>query len=202
MAVPPLNWGAPTPLVIELPNNHKHKKLGNRPIFPPRTPPCHSVTMADDGTDSAALLEPPKASQLPPGLRNQSSRPPPLSPKLSREPVDYFDGWRTIGEQQDFYNEQDCLHPSHNLTSGRLKLRNEHDVVIFDYSLYPDYLNRADEDPFEEGGPSSGHFSADDDIFFQVSKNELIGSKQFDQIINLTKEPLQISSRGLRLGIM
>jgi len=158
--------------------------------------------MADDGTGSTALLEPQGTSQLASGSTNQSSQPPPLSPGLSRESADYFDGWRTIGEQQDFYDEQDCLHPSHNLASEKLKPRKEHDVVIFDYSLNPDYLNRADENPFEEDGPSSGHFSADDDIFFQVSEKELIGSKQFDQIINPTKEPRLTLSQGPRLGIM
>ena len=155
-----------------------------------------------DGTDSAAPLEPPGASQPAPGSNNQSSQSPPLSPGLSQELADYFDGWKTIGEQQDFYDEQDCLHPSHNLASEKLKSRKEDHVVIFDYSLNPDYLNRSDENPFEEDGSSSGHFSADDDIFFQVSKKELIGSKQFDRIINPTKEPPLTPSRGPRLGIM
>ncbi|PUU82950.1 hypothetical protein B9Z19DRAFT_1190011 [Tuber borchii] len=159
--------------------------------------------MADDGIDSAALLEPPRASQPPPESTNQSSRPPPLSPEHSRESVDYFEGWKNIGEQQDFYDEQDCLHPSHNnLASEKLNTRRDDHIVIFDYSLNPDYLNRADGNPFEEGSPSSEHFSADDDIFFQVSKNELIESKQFDQIINITKEPPLIPSRGQRLGII
>ena len=158
--------------------------------------------MADDGTGSAAPPEPLGTSQLAPGSINQSSEPPPPSPGPSQESANYFDGWRTIGEQQDFYDEQDCLHPSHNLASEKLKPRTEHHVVIFDYSLNPDYLNRADGNPFEEGGLSPGHFSADDDIFFQVSKNEFIESKQFDQIINFTKEPPLIPSRGQRLGIM
>ena len=134
-----------------------------------------------------------------PGPSAQSS---PLPPAPSQELASRFAGWETIGEQRDFYDDQDCLDPSHHLASKKLQNRGEDDVVIFDYSLYPDYLNRAGEDPFEEGGPSSGHFSADDDIFFQVPKNELIESRQFYQIINLTKEPLLISSRGLRLGIM
>jgi len=114
-----------------------------------------------------------------------------------------FDGWRTIGEQQDFYDEQDCLHPSHNLASEKLNNREEDDVVIFDYSLDPHYLTLVDGDsPVEEDGPSSGLFSASDDLFFLVPKDELIESKQFDQIINPTKEPRLMLSRGPRLGIM
>ena len=173
------------------------RRLEAASIFLPRTPPCHSVNMAD-GTDSAA----PGASQPALGSNNQSSQSPPLSLGLSQESADYSDGWRTIGEQQDFYDEQDCLHPSHNLASEKLKPRKEHHVVIFDYSLNPDYLNHADENPFGGDGPSSGHFSADDDIFFQVSKKELIGSNLFDQIINPTKEPRLTLSQKPRLVIM
>jgi len=118
---------------------------------------------------------------------------------LSQGSGDYFDGWRTIGEQQDFYDEQDCLHPSLNLASEKLKTRKADDVVIFDYSLDPDYLSRVGGNPpVEEGGPLSESSGADHDRFFQVPKNELIGSEQFDQIIDLTKEP----PRGPRLGIM
>jgi len=106
--------------------------------------------------------------------------------------------WQTIVEQRDSYDERDCLDPSHSLASNKLKDRNEDDVVIFNYSLNPDYLNNADGNPFEEGGPSSGHFSADDDIFFQVSKHELIEPAQFDRIIN--SPPLL--SPGARLAVM
>jgi len=111
-------------------------------------------------------------------------------------------GWEVIGEQQDFYDEQDCLHPSRNLVSEKLKNRREDDVVIFDYSLNPDYLRRVDRNPFEGGGRSAGLFGEDDDIFFRVSKDRLIDSKQFDQIINLTGAPPLIQSREPRLGIM
>ncbi|PUU82949.1 hypothetical protein B9Z19DRAFT_1061381 [Tuber borchii] len=108
-------------------------------------------------------------------------------------------GWQTIGEQRDFYDERDCLDPSHDLASDKLKTRNENDVVIFDYSLSPDYLNRTSgSPPVEEGGSSPGHPSADNAVFFQVSKNDLIKSEHFDQIIN--SPPLL--SRGARLGII
>ena len=83
-----------------------------------------------------------------------------------------------------------------------LRAKKEDHIVIFDYYLSPNYLNRADGNSFEEGGPSSGYFSVDDDIFFQVPKNELVESRQFDQIINLAKEPSLIPSRRQRLGIM
>ena len=70
--------------------------------------------------------------------------------------------------------------------------------MIFDYSL-----SRRDGNPsVEEEGPSSGHSSSHDDIFFQVRKDELIESRQFNQIINATKEPRFIQSRGPRLRIM
>ncbi|PUU82946.1 hypothetical protein B9Z19DRAFT_1040095 [Tuber borchii] len=131
----------------------------------------------------------------------EPSQPPQQSPTLSQELADRFAGWETIDEQRAFYDERDCLDPGHNLASKILK-RAEDNVVIFDYSLDLDYPSSADGNtPAEEGGPSSGHFSADD-IFFQVPKHELIGSKQFDQIINPAKEPLLIRSRGPRLGII
>jgi len=132
---------------------------------------------------------------------HESSQPPQQSPTPPQELADRFAGWETIDEQRAFYDERDCLDPSHNLSSKTLK-RNEDNVVIFDYSLDPDYPSRADGNtPAEEGGPSPGHFSAED-IFFQVPKHELIESKQFDQIINPAKEPQLIRSRGPRLGIM
>jgi len=102
--------------------------------------------------------------------------------------------WQTIGGQQNFYDERDCLYPS-NLRSEKLGNRGENDVVIFDYSLDPDYLKRADGNPpGEEEATSSGHSSADNDIFFQVSKNGFLESEKFDRIINPAREP--------RLGIM
>ena len=114
-----------------------------------------------------------------------------------------FGGWRTIGEQQGFYDEQDCLYPSRNLASEKLEAREEDDVVIFDYSLDPDYLSRVGGNPpVEEGSPLSESFDADRDMFFQVPKNEFIRSEQFDQIINPTKEPQEIPPRGPRLGII
>ena len=157
--------------------------------------------MADSDRNSTTPPVSPPTSELAPESINQSSQSSPLSPVPSQESTDYFEGWKIIGEQCP-YNEQDYLHPSHNLASKRLKARGEDDIVIFDYFLGPGHLNREDGNPFEEGGPSSGHFSADDDIFFQVSKNELIESKQFDQIISPTKEPRLTLSRGPRLGIM
>ena len=87
--------------------------------------------------------------------------------------------------------------------SEKLKSRREDDVLIFDYSLNPDYLSSTRGNvPIEEGGPSSRHFGEDDDIFFRVPKNKLIESNQFDQIINPERESLLISSRGVGLGIM
>ena len=134
------------------------------------------------------------------GPIHESLQPSQQSPTLSQELADPFAGWETIDEQRDFYDERDCLNPSHNLARKSLK-RNEDNVVIFDYSLDPDYPSRADGNtPAEEGGPSR-HLSADD-IFFQVPKHELIESQQFDQIINPAKEPQLIRSRGPRLGIM
>lgn len=107
--------------------------------------------------------------------------------------------WQTIGEQRDFYDERDCLGPSNSLANERLKNRTERDIVIFSYSLDPNYLRRASGNPAERNGPSSRPFDADHDIFFPVSKDDLIESRQFAQIINPTEEPLPIQSR---LGIM
>ena len=126
-----------------------------------------------------------------------------LQPPPSQESADHVDGWRIIGEQRDFYDEQDCLDPSHSLGSGKLKNRKVDDVVIFGYSLDPDYLKSADGNPpAEEGRASPGPFSADDDIFFRVSKNELMEFEKFDQIINSLRDPQQSLSQGPRLGIM
>ena len=114
----------------------------------------------------------------------------PQLPPLSHESADFFGGWQTISGQRGFRDERDYLDPSHNLASKKLRARKEDDVVIFNYSLNPPCLSSADGNtPAEEGGPSSGHFSATDDIFFRVPKNELIESKQFVQIINSPQEP-------------
>ena len=51
-------------------------------------------------------------------------------------------------------------------------------------------LSSADENPLvDRGGPSLGRSSEDDNIFFQVSKDRLIESQQFNQITNPTEEP-------------
>ena len=156
--------------------------------------------MADD-RNSTALSETPPV--LAPRSVDQSPQLSPQAPEPSQGPADHLDGWTTIGEQQLFYDEQDCLHPSHNLVSEKLKTRPDDHVVIFDYSLSPDYLGHTDgSTPLEEDGSSSGDSSADDDIFFQVSKNELMKSKQFGQIINPNEESQRVLSRGSRLGIM
>ncbi|PUU82943.1 hypothetical protein B9Z19DRAFT_1073806 [Tuber borchii] len=158
--------------------------------------------MTDDSTsrNSATLLVPPQTSKPVPGSVDQSSQLSQLSPVLSQ---DHLQGWETIGEQQDFYNEQDCLRPHHNLASEKLKTRKEDDVVIFDYSLDPGYGRCVDGNPLvEAGGPSSRHSGTDDSRFFRVSKKEFIGSSQFDQTINPTKESWPILSRGPRLAIM
>jgi len=134
------------------------------------------------------------------GLSSQPSSP---SPRPPPEQENQFDGWEIIGEQREFYDEQDCLDPSHSLASEKLKIRKEDDVLIFDYSLDPDHLTARDWDPPDVVDDSSlGRFDADDDIFFRVSKNELIESKQFDQIINPDEKSLLVLSRGARLGVM
>jgi len=51
-------------------------------------------------------------------------------------------------------------------------------------------------------GPSSGRLSEDDDIFFRVSKDRLIGSEQFNQVIGPKKDPQPMRLRGQRLAIM
>ena len=72
--------------------------------------------------------------------------------------------------------------------------------MIFDYSLNPSYLSSVDGNPLDqEDGPSWGCFSAEDDRLFRISKNGLIGSKEFSEII---EEPGWMLSRGKRLGIM
>jgi len=155
--------------------------------------------MGDLNRNSAARLDPPSA--LEPSLESShqspEAPPPPPTGTLSQESPDCSEGWKTI-EQQEFYDEKDFLRPSCNLTSEKLKDRKGDGVVIFDYSL-----SRLDENPpVEEGGPSLGHFSEHDDIFLQVSKGELIGSKQFSRVINPMKELQPIQPRGPRLVIM
>jgi len=158
--------------------------------------------MADPVANPPTPSEPTQTSGSALGSISQPS--PPSSP--SQESADPFGGWKKliIREEQGFYDEQDCLHPSHNLTSKELKInRKEDDIVIFDYSLDPDYLKHVDGNPpAGEDAASSRLFSADDDIFFRVSKNELMESKQFDQIINPSEEARQSSTQGQRLGVM
>ncbi|KAG0128939.1 hypothetical protein HOY82DRAFT_621337, partial [Tuber indicum] len=147
--------------------------------------------MAHPGMSSA--VAPPGAlpiTEPTPGSTHQSLRSPPL-PAPS---------WETINEREDFYDVQDLLDLSRGLTSERLKDRREDDVVIFDYSLDPSYLRGGP--PAEEGGPSSGSSSTDDDLLFRVSKNRLIESDQFDQIINSAEVPVSTLSRGSRLGVV
>ncbi|PWW79097.1 hypothetical protein C7212DRAFT_153698 [Tuber magnatum] len=116
-----------------------------------------------------------------PGSIGQSPQLPPTPPVPS---VD----WEII-KHKGFYDEQDCLHPSRNLSSEKLKGRKEH-VVIFNYSLFPDFLSPEDGGgDGKGGGPSSGHSPSEDDKFVQVSHTGLIESKQFEQIINPTGKP-------------
>ena len=156
------------------------------------------------GTNSAAPLNPRSTPQPPvdPIHRLPQLRPP-LVPAPLQEPAGHFNDWQTIGEQRDFYDERDYLDPGHNLTSKKLRTRGEDDVVIFDYSLDPDSRTRESGNPAVWGSsPSSQHFGADDDIFFRVPKNELLESKQFNKMINPTRESRLIQSWGPRLGIM
>ncbi|PWW79092.1 hypothetical protein C7212DRAFT_355230 [Tuber magnatum] len=97
--------------------------------------------------------------------------------------------WETIGGQQEFYDERDCLHPGHNLTSEKLRGRGQNEVVIFEYLLNPGYLSRGDGDPEDEDGDSSS--GAESDVFFRVSKDELMESHQFDQVIDPTGKPIE-----------
>ena len=153
--------------------------------------------MGDIGASSTDSLDPRPTIKPSAGSTQQTSRAPPLPPTLAQEPPDRLDGWKTIGEQQEFYDEKDFLYPSHNLTSEKLKDRKEDDVVIFDYSL----CHEDGSPPVERGGPSLEGFGKDDDRFFQVSKDRLIDSEQFNQVISPTGEPGLIQSRA-RLGIM
>lgn len=153
--------------------------------------------MADHSANPITPPETPQSSKPWSVSIDQLSR----SSTRSRELADSPDGWDTIGEQRSFYDEQDCLHLNCSLASEKLKNRKADDVVIFDYSLDLDYLKPADEFPPAEGSAPPGHFSANDDIFSRVCKNELMRSKQFEQTIS-PQESQQRLSQGPRLGIM
>ncbi|PWW79093.1 hypothetical protein C7212DRAFT_360614 [Tuber magnatum] len=156
--------------------------------------------MADPENTPPSPLEPRLTLELSPAPVQQLSQESPSSPVPPRESAARFAGWETIGEQNDFYDLRDCLHPGYRLASDKLKSRKEDDVVIFDYSLDPGSRSRVDGNPlFEQGSPPSGHFRSDNDRFFRVSRAQLIGSKEFGQI---TKEPRLTLSRGPRLGVI
>jgi len=149
--------------------------------------------MGDTSKNSAVPLSPSSTMEPSLGSAHQLSQGSPPLPTLAQDPPHHFDGWRPIGQQQEFYDEEGFLCLSRNLTSEKLKDRKEDDVVIFDYSL-----SREDGNPPVGGsGPSSGGSSEDEDRFFQVSKDMLIESEQFSQVIN----PRLIQSRE-RLAIM
>ena len=154
--------------------------------------------MEDAGTNSAALPDSGSSLESAVGSIHQPPQTPLPPPTFPHESPDHFDDWKTIHEQQDFYDEKDLLLPSCNLKSQKLSNRKEDDVVIFDYSL----SSKDGNPPVGEGGPSSGRSSSHDDIFFRVPRGEFIESRQFNQIINPAKEPGLIQSRGPRLCIM
>ena len=68
-------------------------------------------------------------------------------------------------------------------------------MVVFDYPLDPNYLGSGSDLP-------PGGFSQDNDKFFRASKDALIHSKEFNQVINPTKETQLTRSRVPHLGIM
>lgn len=156
--------------------------------------------------DPDTNLSPPPVPRSPPppsvGSRHELSPPIPLSPVLSHEPATNCVGWEPIGEQPRFYDEQDFLCPGSNLTSQKLSNRKADEVVGFDYPVDPDYLGYVGEYPPDEEGDLSPGFSEDNDIFFRVSKDRLIDSREFNQIINHTREPRVERSRVPQLGIM
>ncbi|PUU82954.1 hypothetical protein B9Z19DRAFT_1190015 [Tuber borchii] len=159
--------------------------------------------MDDPWTNSAAPLDPRSTQEPSAGSVHEMSQLSPLLPLLSPKSEDGFADWETIGERRDFYDEQDFLNPSYSLASEKLKNRKEDDVVIFDYSIDPDYLSRLDGNPpVEGGGPSLGRFSGDTGRFFRAPKDRLVESKQFNQVINPTKDPRLAQSLGPRLGII
>ena len=92
--------------------------------------------MEDLGTKSVATLGPGSAPEPSPGSARQSSQARQLSSGQAQESPDRFGGWKTVGEQRDFYDEKDFL-PCSNLRSEKLEDRKEEDVFIFDYSLSP-----------------------------------------------------------------
>ena len=148
-------------------------------------------------TNSTAPLDTNSTPEPSVGSIHQSSQALPPSPARAEESPDHLHGWKTIGGQQGFYDEEGFLYPSYNLTSEKLKDRKEDDVVIFNY-----YLSRTDGSPPAEGsGLSSGIFGENDDIFFQLPKDTLMGSRQFNQVTNPEIEPRLIQSRE-RLAIM
>ena len=131
--------------------------------------------MDHQDTNSTTPLDTHSTPEPPAGSSRQSSQALPPSPAPAEESPSYFHGWKTVGERQGFYGEEGSLYPSCNLKSEKLKVRKEDDVVIFNYSL-----SRTNESPPAEGsGPSSGSIGEDDDIFFQVPKDTLVGSEQF-----------------------
>ena len=158
--------------------------------------------MADLGTNSAAPLDLFSSPEPSAGPNHELAQPPPLPPPPSQELAVILASWETLDEQRGFYHEPDRLDPGHGLASEKLRNRKEDDVVIFDYSLNPDHLSIPDGNPLvEESGPSSKHF-VKADIFFRVSKHQLIEYELFNQIINPTKEPQILRLLGPRLRVM
>jgi len=134
----------------------------------------------------------PSAGSIP-----QPPQGPPTSPSLTKESGDLFHGWKTIGEQQGFYDEEGFLYPSCGLENGKPEDRKEDDVVIFNC-----LLSRSDGDPPVEGrGPSSRSFGEDRDLFFQMPKDRLIETEQFSEVISPGEDPGRIQSQA-RLGVM
>jgi len=130
------------------------------------------------------------------------SPPSPLPPKLPQVSSTRSSGWETISEQRGFYDEQDSLRPGYNLAIPKLQNRGRDEVVIFDCSLVLGILSGVDGNPTVEGGGApSERFSTDDDVFLWIPK-KLTKSREFDDIINPTKEPRLIPPRGARLRIM
>jgi len=157
--------------------------------------------MDDLSKDSAAPLDTHSTLEPSPGPIHEFSELSPPPPAPPQAPAS-LPGWETIDERRGFCDEQDALHPNYNLACRKLQNRGKDEVVIFDYSLAQGSLSGVDENlTVEGGGASSEPFSADEDIFLRVPK-KLIRSKPFDEIINPTKEPRLIPSRGARLHIM
>ncbi|PWW79094.1 hypothetical protein C7212DRAFT_340019 [Tuber magnatum] len=90
--------------------------------------------MADAAANFTAPLRP-----TPEGPQGSLAQPPQQSP-VSAEPL-VVRG--SISRRNNFYDERDCLHPSRNLSRSKLRDRKE-DVVIFNYSVFPDLLNAED----------------------------------------------------------